>query len=65
MNSRATVTVALSGVSEKFNRRLRTLCWESLDEGVLLFFRLKAGLEKVQQAARAISLHHPHLLANR
>ena len=63
-NTQTTITVS-HAVSEKFRRTIRILFWETLDEGVLLFFRVKTRLSQIQQAMQNTSIHHRHLLANR
>ncbi|MBF0460690.1 MAG: hypothetical protein HQL87_04765 [Magnetococcales bacterium] len=63
MNRALTVGTALQDISEKFRRRMRTLCWETLDEGVMLFFRAKTLAEQVKQAAQIMPVGSLHLLA--
>ncbi|MBF0162863.1 MAG: hypothetical protein HQL88_11320 [Magnetococcales bacterium] len=66
MNKTAPVGMALQTISEKFRRRMRTLCWEALDEGVVLFFRLKFLGEALRRELRVLPVQHRlHLLANR
>lgn len=63
-NTHTTITVS-HAVSEKFRRAIRILFWETLDEGVVLFFRVKTRLSQIQQATQFTSINHRHLLVNR
>ena len=66
MNKTAIVGTAMQSISEKFRRRMRTLCWEALDDGVVLFFRLKSSGEALRQSLGILPINHRlHLLANR
>ena len=65
MNRAVTMTMALQGISEKFRRRMRMLCWETLDDGVVFFFRVRAGVEQIKQAVHMMPVGGLHLLANR
>lgn len=65
MNNTHTMIMASHTVSEKFRRTVRTLLWEILDEGVCLFFRVKAILEPIQPSTPFTPVHHRHLLLNR
>ncbi|MEO5363250.1 MAG: hypothetical protein H7838_06455 [Magnetococcus sp. DMHC-8] len=65
MNGTQTVVMVLQGMSEKFRRKMRTLCWETLDEGVVCFFRLKAYVAQRRHTAGPMSFGGRHALANR
>ncbi|MEO5340932.1 MAG: hypothetical protein H7837_10540 [Magnetococcus sp. MYC-9] len=65
MNSILTAGAALQTISERFRRQMRLLFWESLDDGVVLWFRVRAAMVQIQQSLRLTSSHGMHALANR